>query len=262
MVDCHPIQKLSCVLFIIFFFFLVLNVSIAEKANQPNTLFFQGNSYYKEERYAEAIQAYEQLVAMEIKDGYLYYNLANAYFKVGNRGKAILNYERALQLLPRDADVKSNLDYALSLVENNPTARLNNGLLSKVFVLERLLNMNELTIAVFLLYVGTMAVLTLSIPLKRLRRTFYYTAAVLGCLLLYSLISLSLELYKTQFQRKAVIISEAAPVRFEPSGDATSHFTLHEGTVIRVKESQQEWSKIERRDGKSGWLKNDAFEEF
>ena len=262
MVNCHQIIKLSCVLCIIFLLSLVLNVGIAEKANQVNTLFFQGNSYYKEERYAEAIRAYEQLVSAEIKDGHLYYNLANAYFKVGHRGKAILNYERALQLLPRDADIKSNLDHALSLVESNPTQRPIEGLLSKVFVPERILNTDELTVSVFLLYIGMMAVLTLSIPLKRLRRPFYYTAVVLGCLLLFSLMSLSLELYKTQFQRKAVVIFETAPVRFEPSGDATSHFTLHEGAVIRVKALRPKWSKIERRDGKSGWLKNDAFEEF
>ena len=262
MVNCHKIQKFNCVIFIIFYFLSVLNVSIAEQPNQPNTLFFQGNGFFKDERYTEAIKAYEQLVSMEFKDGHLYYNLANAYFKVGNRGKAILNYERALQLLPRDADIKSNLNYALSLDESNPTPKSNEGLLHKVFVLKRLLNTDELTIAVFLLYVGLMAVLTLSIPLKRLRRSFYYSAAVLGCLLFFSLISLSLELYDTQFQRKAVIISEVAPIRFEPSGDATSHFTLHEGAVIRVKELQQEWSKIQRWDGKSGWLKNDAFEIF
>ena len=260
--DSHQIHISIRALFFIFLFFLILNKSMAKEAIQPNTLFFQGNSHYKGERYAEAIKAYEQLVSMKIKDGYLFYNLANAYFKTGNRGKAILNYERASQLLPRDADIKSNLDYARSLVESNPTPRLNNGLLARVFVLERRLNTDELTITVFLLYVSLMMVLTLSIPLRRLRRTFYYTAAVLGCLLFFSLISLSLELYKTQWQRKAVILSEAAPVRFEPSGDATSHFTLHEGAVIRVQELKQEWSKIERWDGKSGWLKNDAFEVF
>jgi tetratricopeptide (TPR) repeat protein len=262
MVDCHQIQKSNHALFIILLLFWILDQSIAQEATQPNTLFFQGNSYYKEERYAEAIKAYEQLVSMGIKDGYLYYNLGNAYFKIGNRGKVILNYERALQLLPRDADVNSNLDYALSLVEGNPTARLNNGLLSKVLVLEHLLNMDELTVAVILLYVGLMVVLTFSILLKRARRALHYTAAIFGCLLLFSLISFSLELYKIQFQREAVIISEAAAVRFEPSGDATSHFTLYEGAVIRVKELQQEWSKIERWDGKSGWLKNDTFEVF
>lgn len=262
MVNRLKIQKLNCLLFIIAFFLSVLQASIAEKVNQPNTLFFQGNGYYKDERYAEAIKAYEQLVSMEFKDGHLYYNLANTYFKVGDRGKAILNYKRALQLLPRDADIKSNLNYALSLDESNPTPQSNEGLLHKVFVLKRLLNTNELTIAVFLLYVGFMAVLTLSILLKRLRKSFYYTAAVFGCLLFFSLISLSVKLYDTQFQRKAVIISEVAPIRFEPSGDATSHFTLREGAVIRVKELQQEWSKIQRWDGKSGWLKNDAFEIF
>jgi SH3-like domain-containing protein len=32
--------------------------------------------------------------------------------------------------------------------------------------------------------------------------------------------------------------------------------------VIEITEQQQEWSKIRRWDGKSGWLENDAFESF
>jgi len=248
-------------LFIILLFFLILGRSIAQEAIQPNTLFFRANSFYKDERYSEAIKAYEQLVAMGIESGYLYYNLGNAYFKIGNKGKAILNYERALLLNPRDADVKSNLDYARSLVEGNPGSHENNWLLAKFFVLERLLNINELTVVVFLLYVGLMAVLTLSIPLKRLRRILYYIAAILVLLLLFSLISFSLELY-TEFQQKAVIISETVDIRFGPSDDATSHFILHEGAVIRVTKFQNEWSKIKRWDGKAGWLKNDSFEVF
>jgi len=253
-------SKLS--LLIIFLFFLILGKSIAENVVQPNTLFFQGNSFYKEERYSEAIKAYEQLVAMGVKSGHLYYNLGNAYFKLGNKGKAILNYERALQLLPRDADVKSNLDYALSLVEGNPGPRKDNWFLSKLFVLEWLLNINELTVVVFLFYVGLMAVLTVSIPLKSLRRTLYYAAAVLTLLLLFSLLSFGLEIYKTEFQHRAVIISEAVDVRFEPSDDATAYFTLHEGAVIQVTKFQKDWSKIKRRDGKAGWLKNKSFEVF
>ena len=121
--DCHgvdlilqgnQIRKYSFL--IILLFFSILAKSTAQDAIQLNTLFFQGNSFYQEERYSEAVKAYEQLVAMGVKSGPLYYNLGNAYFRIGTKGKAILNYERALQLLPRDADVKSNLDYARSLV--------------------------------------------------------------------------------------------------------------------------------------------------
>jgi tetratricopeptide (TPR) repeat protein len=253
-------RNLKHSLFIILLFFSIFCKSIAQDAIQPNTLFFQGNSFYKDERYSEAIKVYEQLVAMGVKSGHLYYNLGNAYFKNGNKGKAILNYERALQLLPRDADVKSNLDYALSLVEGNPTPRDSNWFLSKIFVLERLLNINELTIVVFLLYFGLMAILIFSILLKSLRRILYYTAAILVLLLLFSLISFSVELYKTEFQQKAVIIPENVDVRFEPSDDATLYFTLHEGAVIEVTKFHKDWSKIRRWDGKAGWVKNDSFE--
>ena len=165
-----------------------------------------------------------------------------------------------MQFLPRDADVKSNLNYARSLVEGDGNSGEDNWFLARFLVLERLLNINELTVIAFLLYIGLMTTLTLSIPLRKLRRILYYTAAILVLFLLCSLISFSVELYKNDFQQKAVIISETIDVRFEPSVDATLHFTLYEGAVIKVIKFKREWSEIERWDGKTGWVRNDSFE--
>jgi tetratricopeptide (TPR) repeat protein len=67
---------------------------------------------YEAGQYAQAAQAYQQLVDQGFADGALYYNLANAHFKQGDYGRAVLNYLRAERLDPRDPDVQANLELA------------------------------------------------------------------------------------------------------------------------------------------------------
>ncbi len=239
---------------------MICGGSLAQEPIQPNTIFFEANRFYKSEQYPQAIEAYEELVAAGILSGHLFYNLGNAYIKTGTIGKAILNYERALQHLPRDADIKSNLEYARSLVEGETITERHNWFLSRVFFLVHYLNLDELTAAVSLLYICLMAILTLGILFRGLRRSANYGIAVLGMLLLFSVVCFALRLHNTQFEQRAVITSEPAEARFEPADAATSHFTLREGMVIEVLETRLEWSKIERRDGKVGWLQNVTFE--
>ncbi|MCZ7672749.1 MAG: tetratricopeptide repeat protein [Chloroflexi bacterium] len=58
------------------------------------------NSLYENGRFAEAAQAYEQLVKRSVHDSAVYYNLGNAYFRQDDIGRAIFNYQRAAQLAP------------------------------------------------------------------------------------------------------------------------------------------------------------------
>ena len=121
-------------------------------------------------------------------------------------------------------------------------------------------NLDELTASVSLLYTSLMAILILRILFRSFRRATNYGIAILGIFLLFSAVCFALRLHKTQFERRTVITSESDEARFEPSDAATLHFTLHEGMAIEVVEPQSEWSKIERWDGKAGWLRNSAFE--
>ena len=78
----------------------------------PQTLFFRGNTLYADEQYADAIAAYEKVLAAGVESGNLHFNLGNAYFKSGDVGHAVLAYERARRLIPRDPDLHANLGYA------------------------------------------------------------------------------------------------------------------------------------------------------
>ncbi len=43
--------------------------------------------------------------------------------------------------------------------------------------------------------------------------------------------------------------------RFAPLEDATVHFSLAEGTRVRVREDRDRWWFVERADGQQGWVR-------
>ena len=82
----------------------------------PQEAFARAEAHYQEQRFDDAIAAYEAMRAQGIEDGVLYYNLGNAHFKAGKIGLAVLNYERALELMPGDAETRTNLTFANELI--------------------------------------------------------------------------------------------------------------------------------------------------
>ena len=60
--------------------------------------------------------------------------------------------------------------------------------------------------------------------------------------------------------KKAIILVESSDVYFEPFASATRHFLVFEGTQVIVLQRKDGWAKIERADGKIGWIQNADFD--
>ena len=88
--------------------------------NSEKGLFNQGNSYYQQEKYEEALQNYEMTAELMLnpkEKAAAYHNLGNAYFKGQQLEKSIEAYKNALRLQPNDAETKYNLALAKKLLE-------------------------------------------------------------------------------------------------------------------------------------------------
>jgi len=240
----------------------ISSISAQEPAgqNERNTVFFRANNFYREKKYNEAIQEYERLVSAGIQSANIFYNLGNSYLRVGAKGKAILYYERAFRICPRDADIRSNLDFARTLVEGDSVQNIRQWYERVFFFLRSFLSTNEITFLVSALYFAVMVFLALGVYFRAQRRLFYYFAAVICALLFIVLPSLINGVYESGFQERAVVMADRTSVRFEPTDDATVHFELYEGAIIRITRSQGDWYQIKRQDGKMGWLKSSALE--
>ena len=60
------------------------------------------------------------------------------------------------------------------------------------------------------------------------------------------------------FNSSAVVIVEAADVKFEPAKSAETFFKLFEGNRVRVIDQTDDWYQIKRPDGKIGWIDKTA----
>jgi len=252
--------KDSCNIFIFFTVFLLVSLKTA-LANNPETNAYQrGNVYYEQGNFDEAIKQYNSILDAGFENGNLYYNLGNCFFKKGELGRAILNYEKARRLIPMDKDLESNYEYACSLIKGESVS-------SKRSLLLRVLNgvfdkftIDGLTIFLSVLYILILISILFGIFFRNFKKHAFIVAIVIG--LFFVLGTIGLKGKVSLLNKEAVVIAKIAEVRFEPMDNATTYFTLYEGMKVRIIASKDNWYKVRRRDGKSGWVQNDSIAIF
>ncbi|MDD5634481.1 MAG: tetratricopeptide repeat protein [Candidatus Omnitrophica bacterium] len=224
----------------------------------PGDPFLLGNDFYKKGEYIKAISEYEKILASGKESAALYYNNANAYFKSGRLGKAILNYERATLLSPRDPDIRSNFKYAESLVKGNPESEKSIWSWGPLAAYVNGFSVNELTL--FCSFVFTAFLLFIFIFVVRNRPTIYKITFLVFLFAVILFNALVIWEKVKESDHAAVIVADSADALFGPFETATKFFPVKEGMMVNVVSAQNDWYKIERADGKIGWIKKDVAE--
>ena len=81
-----------------------------------------GDTYYKEGRYDEALQAYKNSLEFtkdKENQAKVYHNIGNALLKSKKYKESVGAYANSLKLNPKDNDTKYNLSYALNMLKQN-----------------------------------------------------------------------------------------------------------------------------------------------
>jgi len=81
-----------------------------------------GRQAIDDNRWNEALNAYDKVLELNPNDASAYYNRGLAYSNLGNYKLAILNYDRAIELNPKDADAYYNRGNAYSRLGNSSYA--------------------------------------------------------------------------------------------------------------------------------------------
>jgi hypothetical protein len=232
-------------------------------AADSQSLFQQGNQYFQQENYREAIKSYTEIISQGQENAEVYFNLGNAYYKSGELGNAILNYERALRLKPRDEDIEHNLELAnhriVDRLEQPPMLffwRWVNGIRDGLTAKEW----------------GKWSIIGLWIALAAtalavFRRTGLFRTPIpygAGILIAVWLCVFVVFLWKSQRDRAtthAIVMAEKVEVLSAPDQTGTALFDLHEGVKVRVLRNVPGWSEVSLPDPKKrGWLPTEAFE--
>ena len=226
--------------------------------DNPNPIHYllKQNALYSNQKFEEAINVYEQILASGKESDELYFNLGNAYYKTGNAINAILNYERALLLKPNDEDIKFNLDIANQFIVDNIEGlpkpffvRWRESVINK-FAADTWAKISVVCFVVFLMLLG-FYIFSKSANIKR----FSFLIGILVIVIsLFTFSFASKQKQNITHRASAIIQCPRVTVKSSPSETGTDLFLIHEGLKIEITDSLNNWKEIKLLDGNKGWL--------
>lgn len=212
---------------------------------------------YVNKNYKEAITVYEEIKKDGLVSYKLYYNLGNAYYKNNQLGKAIYNYELAKKLQPNNEDIKTNLRLAnekkiddIESKENFFLGAIKSGLVS-ILSTTGWAWLSIVSCVIFL-SLSFLFIFTNKVIVKRLS----FFTGLLFLILFISSMTLGYAALRNKQQIKfAIIINRESKIFEEPNSSSKSKFNLHEGTKVKVLETNSDWTNIKLENGNEGWVK-------
>lgn len=235
---------------------LIFFVSTLLRA-ENSELILKAQTAYDSKKYKEAIESYEKLLSSGIKSWQLYYNLGNSYYRDKQLGKAIYNYELARKLNPNDEDVRINLGIAAAKTVDKIDSKENFFITAvKTNVLASFDTKGWAWLSITSLLLLCVCIFTFihtsRIGVKRL--SFFLIILFLGAFSLTYFLGYSA--YRSKNENKfAILLAREAKIMNEPTPTANSKFSLHEGTKVRIVESNGDWVLLKLDNGNEGWVK-------
>jgi len=218
--------------------------------------FQKGSEYYLEENYPEAIRQYESVLNIGYESPELYFNLGNAYYKSGQLGKAILNYERALKKKPQDKNVQFNLRLANLRVKDRIEVPPEFFLFRWNRKIVQMLSTRNWAWSVAALFFLASGLVSICVVGETNRYKGQLKIAAIVLFICAGLLTAPfIQRYQMEKSRAyGIILSSGSKSLAAPQQGSTELFIVHEGTKVRVLDTDGDWNKIELVDGKQGWI--------
>jgi len=226
------------------------------RAETAEEIFDGGNLAYADDRFSDAVEAYETVLKFRVQDPRLEYNLGNAQFRLGNLGLAILHFERARRLDPTDRDILDNLAYARSFCFDIVPAEEIPAALAWARRLQDGVGPDRQAWASVALLWGVIGVLTWGLFRSGRWTPGHGWALGAGLLLLAATVgSWSMTETRLAGTALAVVLDEAVEVRAGPGTNNPTLFTVHEGLTVEVRDEREDWILVRLPDGLNGWAR-------
>ena len=226
--------------------------------------FEKGNEFYKNAKYEQAAEAYENVVNSDKQQSAeLYFNLGNCYYKLNKVAPAIYNYEKALVLNPNDKEIVNNLKFAQKRTIDEIKVIPKVGFAKLLRDFTGIYHYNTwalISVAFSMLFLLSFVGYYFS-SMSRSKKMFFFGMFVMIFLLLISVLAAFFEKSHAENEKPAVVFAEMTDVKSEPQKLAPNVLVLHEGTKVFVKEKLDGWRKIQLTDGTEGWMESSAIKE-
>lgn len=257
---------------------IMASVTVAHGADSKTTAracWDAGIEAYSNKDYAAAVEAFENIVALDYASAEVYYNLANAYFRLGQQrtngarnysngelGQAVLNYERALKLDPTMENARYNLDIAKELT--NDTEAVPEGFITRVWrTLAGGLTTNAwATISLVMLFMTVVLALVYLLHSSLALRKVAFSLAVVSLLVFILSTALSLTQLSavTDDSRAVIVVNDTTPVHASPDSGSKIIRQPSQGVTVVVERVEDDWTEVRFADGEEGWVRTSSVE--
>lgn len=217
--------------------------------------------------YHRALAGFQSLVNRGIRNGRLYYNLANTHLRLGEVGRAIVNYRRALRFMPGDPRIEANLRFARSRVEVQIPKPAASAIVETLLFWHFGTSLSARTDTALVGYVTFWLLLIVALfPARRIPVLTWslvalgvFTAAV-GTSVIYERITAPHRI-EGVLTADEVVLRKGSGEYYDPQFDRP----LPAGVEFRVREAREDvngvtWYLAELPDGSTGWLRADQAE--
>lgn len=224
-----------------------------------NQLQLNAEKAYSQKHYTEAIKYYENILDNGLESYKLYYNLGNSYYKSNQIGKAIYYYEYANKLEPNNTDIKTNLRIANERTIDKIECKENffSGII-KTGIVSVLSTKGWAWLSVFSLSLAFVFVFLFMVTKQNFQKRIGFFSSVFFIIMFIGSMMFG---YAALNQKSninfAIILVRESKIYDEPTISSTKKFNLHEGTKVKVLDTNPEWTNIKLENGNEGWVNTD-----
>ena len=225
-------------------------------SGQSTDYFSQGNDLYNKGKYAEAIEAYQEVLNRNEHSAELYFNMGNAHYKLNNIGPSIFYFEKALQLEPNDKEIMNNLSFAQNMTID-AIGRVPEVGFSRLFnnLIKRFSYNAWAIIGVSAVFMFVCLFLIYRFAYVSSRKRLAFVLSLLSLVIAFMAVFMAFQRQRLdRNDQPAIVYVQESRVKTEPNRRSEEAFRLHEGTKVQIIDTLDNWCKIKLSDGSIGWI--------
>lgn len=241
---------------------LFLILFFLNSQSQVENIFNEGNTFYNQGKYSQAIKKYESIIKDGFESSELYFNLGNAYYKINDIANSIFYFEKSLLIDPNNDETINNLSFSQNMtIDKIETVPINQ--VSKfISKLINLFNYNSWILISIIFEFLSLIFFSLFLFNKNSntkKRYFSFGSIFFLCFAIFLIIGIN---SKSEYKKNnpAILFDNRISFKSEPNERSEELFLLNEGTKVNVLEKINEWSLIELSNGSKGWVLNSTYQ--
>lgn len=229
----------------------------------PEELFKQANEAYENEDFQTAFETYQKIENQNLYSVELFLNIGNAAYKLNDIPNSVYYYEKGLKINPSHSDLNHNLKLAQEKVIDKNKSQSSSSFSSW---LGNIIGFNSdfwaKTAIIFSILGGFFFISYLFLKKLKFRKVLFYLGTTSWIISFLFVMFAYNQGSQINDNSHAIIFEPTIEIKNEPSEISSTAFILHEGSKVKILESNSNWHKISFSDDKVGWIKKESLKKI